>query len=157
VKIAVTGAAGTIGRRLCADLAQDHDVIGIDLRDAGVIADVQDLDALVAAFDGCETVVHLAGVVSVTTSWEQTHGPNIAGTYNAFEAAHRAGVKRVIFASSNHAVGRYEIENLPQIYEPGFGLVVRTTDRIAPTASTACGKRSAKCSGAITARRSACR
>jgi NAD+ dependent glucose-6-phosphate dehydrogenase len=126
MKIAVTGAAGTIGRRLCADLAQDHEVVGIDLRDAAVIADVQDLDALVAAFQGCETVVHLAGVVSVTTSWEDTHGPNIAGTYNAFEAARRAGVRRVIFASSNHAVGRYELENLPHIYEPGFGLVVRT-------------------------------
>jgi hypothetical protein len=68
----------------------------------------------------------LALYVSVTTSWEDTHGPNIAGTYNTFEAARRAGVRRVIFASSNHAVGRYEIENLPQIYEPGFGLVVRT-------------------------------
>src|ERR1700738_670883 len=113
MKIAVTGAAGTIGRRLCAGLAHDHDVVGIDLRDAHVIADVQNLDALVAAFDGCETVVHLAGVVSVTTSWEDTHGPNIAGTYNAFEAARRCGVKRIIFASYNHAVRGDEIEKLP--------------------------------------------
>jgi NAD+ dependent glucose-6-phosphate dehydrogenase len=125
-KIAVTGAAGTIGRALCADLARDHEVVAIDLHDAAVIADVRDQDALERAFAGCETVVHLAGVVSVEASWEEVYGTNIGGTYAAFEAARRAGVKRVIFASSNHAVGRYEVENAPALYEPGFGLVVGT-------------------------------
>lgn len=124
-KIAVTGAAGTIGRALCADLARDHEVVTIDLHDAGVIADVRDQDALERAFAGCETVVHLAGVVSVEASWEEVYGTNIGGTYAAFEAARRAGVRRLIFASSNHAVGRYEVENVPALYEPGFGLVVR--------------------------------
>ena len=126
MKFAVTGAAGTIGSRLCQDLARDHQVVRIDLAGADVVADVQDLDALTAAFAGCDTVVHLAGVVAVETSWEDTAGPNIAGTYNAFEAARRAGVRRVIFASSNHCVGQYEAENAPAIYTPGFGLVVRT-------------------------------
>ncbi|HEY4440372.1 MAG TPA: NAD(P)-dependent oxidoreductase [Candidatus Elarobacter sp.] len=132
MKIAVTGAAGTIGKRLCADLARDHEIVRIDLHDADLVADVQDLDALVAAFAGCETVIHLAGVVEVEASWEATHGPNIAGTYNAFEAARRAGCKRMIFASSNHCVGRYEVENKPAIYEPGFGLVVGTDDPYRP-------------------------
>ena len=45
-KIAITGAAGTIGAPLCADLARDHDIVRIDLHDADVIADVQDVDAL---------------------------------------------------------------------------------------------------------------
>jgi len=123
-KIAVTGAAGTIGTRLCADLARDHDIRRIDLHDADAIVDVQDLAALEGAFAGCETVVHLAGVVAVEASWSDVYGANIAGTYNAFEAARRAGVKRVIFASSNHAVGMYEIDAAPAIYEPGFGLVL---------------------------------
>ena len=126
MKIAVTGSAGTIGAPLCTDLARDHDVVRIDLRDADVIADVQDIEALERAFAGCETVIHLAGVVSVDASWADVAGSNIAGTYAAFEAARRAGVKRVIFASSNHAVGMYEVENVPAIYEPRFGLVVRT-------------------------------
>lgn len=125
-KIAVTGAAGTIGRPLCDDLARDHEVVRIDLRDADVIADIRDLDAHVSAFAGCETVVHLAGIASVTSPWDEVHGVDIGGTYNAFEAARRAGVKRVIFASSNHAVGQYEVEAGPAIYEPGYGLVVRT-------------------------------
>jgi NAD+ dependent glucose-6-phosphate dehydrogenase len=125
-KIAVTGAAGTIGRRLCADLARDFQVVRIDLHDAEVIADVQDIAALERAFADCETVVHLAGVVAVEASWTDVYGPNIHGTYNAFEAARRKGVKRVIFASSNHAVGMHELENAPAIYEPGYGLVVPT-------------------------------
>jgi NAD+ dependent glucose-6-phosphate dehydrogenase len=132
MKIAVTGSAGTIGRPLCADLVRDHEVVRIDLHDADVIADVRDLDALERAFAGCDTVVHLAGVVSVGASWEDVAGPNIAGTYAAFEAARRAGVRRVIFASSNHAVGMHEFDNQPAIYEPGFGLVVRTDTPFRP-------------------------
>ena len=125
MKIAVTGAAGTIGTPLCADLARDHEVVRIDLHDADVIADTRDVDALTSAFADCETVVHLAGIPDVEASWEQVLGPNIAGTYATFEAARRAGVKRLIFASSNHAVGMYEVDNLPAIYEIGFGLLVR--------------------------------
>ena len=126
MKIAVTGSAGTIGRPLCADLARDHDVVRIDLHDADVTLDVQNVDALTRAIAGCETVVHLAGVVSLDATWQDTIGPNVTGTYAAFEAARRVGAKRVIFASSNHAVGMHEVDNLPAIYEPGFGLVVRT-------------------------------
>jgi nucleoside-diphosphate-sugar epimerase len=109
---------------LCADLARDHAVVRIDVHDADVVADVQDLVALERAFAGCETVVHLAGVVAVEAAWADVYGPNILGTYHAFEAARRAGCRRVIFASSNHAVGMYEVENAPAIYQPGFGLVV---------------------------------
>lgn len=126
MKIAVTGSAGTSGRRLCADLARDHEVVRIDLHDADVKLDVQNVDALTDAVAGCETLVHLAGVVRLDATWQETIGPNVTGTYAAFEAARRAGVKRVIFASSNHAVGMHEVDGLPAIYEPGFGLVVGT-------------------------------
>lgn len=131
-KIAVTGAAGLVGSSLCADLARDHEVVQIDLLGAGVIADVRDLEALKRAFAGCETVVHLAGIARVQTPWPDIHSTNIEGTYNAFEAARQTGVKRLIFASSNHAVGMYEVDNLPAIYEPGFGLVVRTDAEFRP-------------------------
>ncbi|MBV8748132.1 MAG: NAD(P)-dependent oxidoreductase [Candidatus Eremiobacteraeota bacterium] len=127
-KIAITGAAGLVGTYLSADLARDHAVVRIDLHDADVVADVQDLAALERAFAGCETVVHLAGISSVTATWEQVHGANIAGTYNAYEAARRQGVRRVIFASSNHAVGMHEIVNGAPLYEPGAGVLVRNDD-----------------------------
>ncbi|GAC1581017.1 MAG: NAD-dependent glucose-6-phosphate dehydrogenase Azf [Candidatus Elarobacter sp.] len=132
MKIAVTGSAGTIGTRLCVDLARDHEVVRIDLHDADVVADVRDAGALSRAFSGCETVVHLAGVVAVEASWEDVYAVNIGGTYAAFEAARQAGVKRVIFASSNHAVGMHEIENVPAIYQPGAGFVVRTDTPFRP-------------------------
>jgi NAD+ dependent glucose-6-phosphate dehydrogenase len=131
-KIAITGSSGTIGRRLCADLRADHDVVGIDLREADVVADVRDANAMVKALAGCETVIHLAGTVAVDASWEDVYGTNIGGTYNVFEAARVNGLKRIIFASSNHAVGMNEVENAPHIYEPGFGRVVGVTDEYRP-------------------------
>lgn len=125
-KIAVTGAAGTIGTRLCADLARDNDVVRIDLQDADVRADVRNFDAMLDALRGCETVVHLAGVVAVDADWESVYSVNIGGTYNVYEAARRNGLKRIIFASSNHCVGMHEVDNAPAIYEPAHGMVVRT-------------------------------
>lgn len=122
--IAVTGSNGTIGERLCADLARDHEVVRIDLRDADVIADVRDFNAMLAALRGCETVVHLAGVVAVDADWESVYSVNIGGTYNVYEAARRNGAKRIVFASSNHCVGMYEAESAPAIYEPASGTVV---------------------------------
>lgn len=125
-KIAVTGANGTIGTRLCADLARDHEVLRIDLQGADVNADVRDFDAMVGALQGCRTVVHLAGAVAVDLDWETNYSVNIGGTYNVYEAARRNGLERIIFASSNHCVGMNEVKNAPGIYESGFGLVVGT-------------------------------
>lgn len=130
--IAVTGCNGTIGTRLCADLRKDHSVVGIDLKDADRTADVRDSDAMVRALRGCETVIHLAGAVAVDASWEDVYGTNIGGTYNVYEAARKNGAKRIIFASSNHAVGMNEVQDAPQIYEPGFGRVVGIDDPYRP-------------------------
>ena len=131
-KIAITGAAGVIGRALCKDLEKDHEVVAIDLHDVPAIVDVRDLEALTKAFAGCEGVVHLAGYADVLASWENIRDVNIAGTYNAFEAARQAGVKHVIFASSNHAVGMHEMEGGRALYEPGAGVVVRVDDPFRP-------------------------
>jgi nucleoside-diphosphate-sugar epimerase len=140
MKIAVTGAAGVIGCALCDDLGRDHDVVRIDLREADVITDVRDLEPLVRAFAGCETVVHLAGASSVGSSWEDVLGANIGGTYNAYEAARRAGVKRVVFASSNHAVGMHELVHRAPLYEPGAGVVVRADGGFLPDSLYGVGK-----------------
>ncbi len=125
-KIAVTGASGTIGSRLCTDLARDHDLVRIDLHGSDVNADVRDFDAMLRALENCETVIHLAGVVEVDADWDSVYGVNIGGTYNVYEAARRCGAKRIIFASSNHCVGMNEVQNAPAIYEPAFGLVIGT-------------------------------
>lgn len=132
MKIAITGSGGTIGKRLCENLSADHQVVGIDLRDADINADVRDADAMRTAFSGCDAVIHLAGAVAVEAAWEDVYGTNIGGTYNVYEAARQNGVRRIIFASSNHAVGMNEVKSAPQIYEPGFGRVVGTADPYCP-------------------------
>lgn len=131
-RIAVTGSGGTIGSRLCAELERDYEIVRIDLTGADVRADVRDFDAMRTALRGCETVIHLAGTVAVDAAWEDVYGTNIGGTYNVFEAARENGLRRIIFASSNHAVGMNEVQNVPGIYEPGFGRVVGVEDPYRP-------------------------
>jgi NAD(P)-dependent dehydrogenase (short-subunit alcohol dehydrogenase family) len=69
-----------------------------------VTASVTDLDAMTAACAGVDAVIHLAAIAD-EAAWERIVAVNIEGTYVAFEAARRAGVPRVVYASSNHAVG----------------------------------------------------
>lgn len=69
-----------------------------------IVADLGDLAALDHAMDGVEAVVHLAGQPT-EAPWPAVRNSNIEGMYQLFEAARRAGVPRIVYASSNHAVG----------------------------------------------------
>jgi uronate dehydrogenase len=114
-RVLVTGAAGSVGRMLRPRLAHpDRALRLLDISDieAGpdaeiVTADVTDLEALTRACEGVDAVVHLAGLAN-ERPWADILRINIDGTHNALEAAHRAGVGRVVLASSNHAVGFQE-------------------------------------------------
>jgi NAD+ dependent glucose-6-phosphate dehydrogenase len=108
-KIAVTGASGRIGASLCANLSKDHEIVRIDIRGIDTPVYVENLEMLQSAIAGCETLIHLATFSgAVKSSWEDVQR-NLLGIYNAFEAARLAGCGRMIFASSNHAVGMYEV------------------------------------------------
>jgi uronate dehydrogenase len=111
--ILITGAAGQIGRALRAGLRGHYSLIRLlDIAPLGVAevgeetstADIRDIAAMEKAMAGISCVVHLAGV-SVEDVWEKVLPMNIEGCYNVFEAARRQGVKRIVFASSNHVVG----------------------------------------------------
>jgi uronate dehydrogenase len=110
--IVITGAAGIVGSMLRSRLARpDRTLRLLDIvpMTAGpgeefVQASATDLAGMTGACQGADAVIHLAGI-SGEAPWDQILDVNINGTYNAFEAARRAGVPRVIFASSNHAVG----------------------------------------------------
>ena len=71
-----------------------------------VKGDVARMKDMTAATKGVDAIVHL-GAFSVESDWETILEANIVGTYNVFEAARRNGVKRILFATSNHAVGYY--------------------------------------------------
>ncbi len=117
-RILITGAAGQIGVALRQGLRGSYplirllDVAPLGASEAGeevVSADIRDIAAIESAMTGIDCVVHLAGA-SVESEWEKVLPLNIEGCYNVFEAARRQGVKRVIFASSNHAVGFHRRE-----------------------------------------------
>jgi uronate dehydrogenase len=110
--VVLTGAAGLVGRMLRERLARPGRLLRlVDIAplaagpgEEAVQASVTDLEAMTAACAGAAAVVHLAGVPG-EMAWEHILQTNIHGTYAVFEAARRAGVGRVIYASSNHAVG----------------------------------------------------
>jgi hypothetical protein len=110
--IVVTGAAGLVGSMLRPRLARPGRTLRVlDIvplvagpGEEAVQASVTDLEAMTAACQGADAVIHLAAIPG-EASWPRILETNINGSYGAFEAARRAGVPRVIFASSNHAVG----------------------------------------------------
>ncbi|WP_436499162.1 NAD-dependent epimerase/dehydratase family protein [Actinokineospora sp. HUAS TT18] len=113
MKLLITGAAGGVGTLLRPRLATPGrtlrllDIVPIaDLRDGeeSVTASITDLDALTEVCAGVDAILHLGGL-STEHRWDQISEVNIEGAYCLFEAARRAGVPRVVFASSNHAVG----------------------------------------------------
>ncbi len=115
--VLLTGAGGDVGGRITPllkaiypalvlsdmkPLANGH---GLPFRQAEM-SNMAEVQAAVAGMDG---IIHLGGF-SVEGPWETILNANIIGCYNLFEAARLAGVKRIIFASSNHAAGFYPRE-----------------------------------------------
>jgi uronate dehydrogenase len=131
-RVLLTGAAGGVGRWLrrllppvypelrLTDIATPPDLAP---GERFVAADLAALDQVEAVVDGVDGIIHLGGF-SVEGPWETILQANIIGCYNLFEAARRKGVKRVVFASSNHAVGFY-----PRQRRIGTDVTVRPDSR----------------------------
>lgn len=112
-KIAITGAAGTVGTGLReALLSRGYALHLLDIRpidtlgthESSAVVDIGDLDGLTTALAGCDAVLHLAACTS-DAPWPQQMQLSMVGTTNLFDAARAAGVGRVVYASSNHVVG----------------------------------------------------
>ena len=112
-RLLLTGAAGGLGRSLRAPLKALTQMLR--LSDLAAIAGAQDGEEIVycdladgaavqALLEGVDAVVHMGGV-SVDGPWEPILAANIIGLRHLYEAARRHAVKRVVFASSNHAIG----------------------------------------------------
>lgn len=114
-RILLTGAGGNLGRVLRDRLKRYADVVRLsDISDLGaareqeeiVRCDLADGAAVHALVAGADAIVHLGGV-SVERPFEEILPANIQGTYHLYDAARRHGVRRVVFASSNHVIGYY--------------------------------------------------
>jgi len=116
--IVLTGAAGNLGSKLRAALVGRYALRLIDKETHG--------DPEVAPFDlsvwsepwanlfvGAQAVIHLAGNPRADAPWEDLLAPNIDALLNVFHASVRAGVRRVIVASSNHVMGGYQNDCQP--------------------------------------------
>jgi nucleoside-diphosphate-sugar epimerase len=138
-KALITGSGGLIGGILMNGLADSYELYGLDLRtDARnpnfLQADITQPEQLEAAFErmpSLEYVVHLAGDARVEADWQSAFHNNIGGTKNIYAAAERHGVRRVVYASSNHATGAYE-GFPPSLHTREQAGVITTRDAVRP-------------------------
>ena len=114
--VLITGAAGDVASYLRRELAGRYKLRLSDKRSVKpqkgerfVKADISKMPGALKITKGVDAIVHLGGY-SVEGPWEAIHKANIVGCYNIFEAARRNKVKRILFATSNHAVGFYPRE-----------------------------------------------
>jgi len=115
-RLLLTGAAGGLGKVLRDRIKPWADVVVLsDIADMGearegeeiIQCDLADKAAVMKLLEGVEAVLHFGGI-STENTFENIMQANILGTYNLYEAAHKQGTKRIIFASSNHTIGYYK-------------------------------------------------
>src|SRR5438552_4167313 len=112
--VLLTGAAGDVGTHLRRELAGRYRFRISDIKpiakpgqgETFMKGDISKMKDALAMTRGVDAIIHLGGY-SVEGSWDDILQANIIGLYNVYEAARRNGVKRIIFATSNHAVGYY--------------------------------------------------
>src|SRR5258708_24879502 len=114
-RVLITGGGGGIGRSLRETLKGVYPILRLSDRvalaparegeevDRTELSDMAAVERMVAGVDG---IIHLGGI-SGENEWPVILEGNIIGLYNVFEAGRRAGVKRIVFATSNHAGGFY--------------------------------------------------
>ncbi len=114
-RVLMTGAAGGIGRALRETLRGVYPVLRLSDRvplapardgEEVDVTELADMGAVRRMVEGVDAIIHLGGV-SAENTWESILQSNIVGIFNLFEAAREAGVRRIVFATSNHAVGFY--------------------------------------------------
>ena len=122
----ITGAAGRLGselrrglaplaRRLrLSDIAEIHD---LQPHEDAVICDLADEAAIHNLTQGVDAIVHFGGI-PLERGWDAILNANIRGSYHIYEGARKAGVKRVIYASSVHAIGYHELESQIDAHAP---------------------------------------
>ena len=104
MKILVTGDKGYLGSEFVKRYGADYDIVGYDLKDG---LDLLDFETLSEKMKGCERVVHLAAIPKPVEEkdFPEYFQTNVQATLNVWRAAHEAGVKRAVYASSTTIYG----------------------------------------------------
>jgi uronate dehydrogenase len=117
--ILITGAAGRLGtelRRGLAPLAKRlrlsdvTEIQNLQPNEDATLCDLADESAILTLAQGVDAIVHFGGV-PMERSWDSILNANIRGSYHIYEGARKAGVKRIIYASSVHAIGYHDLES----------------------------------------------
>ena len=125
-RLLLTGAAGNLGRELRPRLRAYCETLRLSHRkpfgDAGpgeeiMLASLEDKAAMLALLNDVDAVVHMGGV-STEQPWEPILAGNIVGAVNLYESARKNGVKRIVFASSNHVTGFYRQDEVVSPLDP---------------------------------------
>ncbi len=119
--VLMTGASGMIGRdmrhllkdRYRLRLMTHRTQLTPEGDEEAVQGAVESMDDMRQAVRGVDAVLHLAASSAVGTPWEDALNNNIIGVYNCYEAMRQEGVRKVIFASTNHVTGMYERDGQP--------------------------------------------
>ena len=119
-RLLLTGASGNLGCQLRNALAEWADVVRVSdivpLADAApheevCLVDLSDRRAVMQMVEGVDAIVHLGGI-SVDAPFDDLLEANIRGTFNLYEAARKQGVRRIVFASSNHVTGFHPVTTM---------------------------------------------
>lgn len=119
-KVLITGASGRMAAAIRPRLRERFDEVVLLSRSAMgdlganerlVVGDLADGELVARAANGVDVVVHLGGKAD-EAPFDEIAQANIAGTYNVFEASRRAGVRRVVYASSHHVTGFHPVDSV---------------------------------------------
>ncbi len=155
MKVGITGAEGRIGGYLRAGLGGSHDISSFTLTPQNfdsTVVDVSDADAMTGVFSGLDAVIHLAGDPSPAGSWESMLHNNIIGTFNVLEESRRAGVKKVVFASTNHTQHGETMGASPEILDMSQRVMLRLGDYFNPSSIYGASKATGEIYGRLFAR-----
>ena len=124
--VLITGMSGLIGSAVQSAMTSDYELRALNRREVEGVpttsSDLVDLDAIRPAFEGVNTVIHLAAKAGERFTWKELLDTNVTGTRNIYQAAVDAGCHRVIFASSGATVSGYEqIEPYKSLVEARYG------------------------------------